>query len=129
MSLYLALKGVHVTCVILSLTGFVVRGAWMMLGSALLDRRWVRVAPHVVDTLLLASAVALALLSHQYPGVHDWLTAKVTGLLVYIILGSIALRRGRSRRIRIGFWVAALATFGYIVAVALTRDPFPLGIH
>ncbi|RCX33093.1 SirB2 family protein [Thioalbus denitrificans] len=129
MSLYLALKGVHVTCVILSLTGFVVRGAWMMRGSALLDRRWVRVAPHVVDTLLLASAVALALLSHQYPGVHDWLTAKVTGLLVYIILGSIALRRGRSRRIRIGFWVAALATFGYIVAVALTRDPFPLGIH
>ncbi len=129
MSLYLALKGVHVTCVILSLTGFVVRGAWMMGGSALLDRRWVRVAPHVVDTLLLASAVALALLSHQYPGVHDWLTAKVIGLLVYIILGSIALRRGRSRRIRIGFWVAALATFGYIVAVALTRDPFPLGIH
>lgn len=129
MNLYLALKGIHVTCVILSLTGFVVRGAWMMRGSALLNRRWVRVAPHVVDTLLLASAIALALLSHQYPGVHDWLTAKVTGLLVYIILGSIALRRGRSRRVRIGFWVAALASFGYIVAVALTRNPFPLGVH
>lgn len=129
MSLYLALKWIHVTCVSLSLTGFVVRGAWMMRGSTLLNRRWVRVAPHVVDTLLLASAIALALLSHQYPGVHGWLTAKVTGLLVYIILGSIALRRGRSRRVRIGFWVAALATFGYIVAVALTRNPFPLGIH
>lgn len=121
---YAVLKQVHVACVALSWAGFFVRGLWMMRASPLLDARWVRVAPHVVDTVLLASAVALAALLHQYPFVHAWLTAKVIGLVLYIALGMVALRRGPTRRARIVAWVAAQLVLGYVVAVALTKNPF-----
>ena len=120
---YVAVKWLHVGCVIVSITGFVARGALMFAGSPLLATRFVRVAPHVVDTLLLASALWLAWMIGQYPFVHGWLTAKVLGLLAYIVLGSIALKRGRTLRLRSAAFVAALATAAYIVSVALTRDP------
>jgi len=95
----------------------------MLRGSPLLQARLVRVLPHVVDTLLLASAVWLAVLLRQYPFVQGWLTAKVLGLIAYIVLGSYALRRGRTPRQRAAAFVAALVTAAYIVAVAVTRDP------
>lgn len=120
---YPILKQIHVTCVVLSGCGFALRGWWMLSGSPLLNRRWVRIAPHTVDSLLLASAVAMAVMSGQYPFVAPWLTAKVLGLLAYIGFGMVALRRGRTRGIRLAAWMAALASFGYIVAVALARDP------
>jgi len=121
----LLLKYVHVSSVLLSIAGFIVRGVWMMQGSPRLNARWVRIVPHVVDTVLLVSAVWLAFAIHQYPFVHGWLTAKVVGLVVYIALGMIALRRGRTRGVRIGAFVAALAVFAYIVAVAVTHNPMP----
>jgi uncharacterized membrane protein SirB2 len=122
---YLALKSVHVSSVAASYVLFFTRGIWMMRVPHLLTRRWVRIVPHVVDTILLASAIALAVTIRQYPFVADWLTAKVIGLVVYIVLGSIALKRGRSKRVRIGAWLAAQAVFAYIVAVALAHDPAP----
>ena len=121
--MYLLIKQLHVACVVLSLTGFVARGALMAAGSALLQSRFVRVAPHVVDTVLLASAIWLAWASHQYPFVHGWLTAKVLGLVAYIGFGTMALRRARTLRARLLFFLLALAAASYIVAVALTRDP------
>lgn len=123
---YLALKHLHLTCVVLSGTGFFLRGLWMLLDSPLLQRRWVRIAPHLIDTLLLGSAVAMAVLSAQYPFVQDWLTAKVLGLLVYILCGAVALRRGRTKRQRAVFYLLALAVFAWIVSVALTRNPLGL---
>ena len=114
----------HVACVALSWAGFFVRGVWMIRESPLLGARWVRVAPHVVDTVLLASAVALAAMLRQYPLAHGWLTAKVVGLVLYIALGMVALRRGPTRRARIAAWVAAQLVLGYVVAVALTKNPF-----
>lgn len=120
---YLLAKTIHVASVILSLGGFAARGALMLAASPLLERRFVRVAPHVVDTVLLASALWLAWIIHQYPFVQGWLTAKVIGLLVYIVLGAIALRRGRTRGVRIAAFVGAAATACYIVSVALTHDP------
>lgn len=120
---YLLLKQIHLTCVTLSGLGFFARGVLMLKASPLLDHPWVRWSPHVVDTLLLASATGLALTLHQYPFVHAWLTAKVTGLLAYIVLGSYALRRARTRALRIACWLAALAVFGYIVSVAHAHDP------
>jgi uncharacterized membrane protein SirB2 len=126
MSLYLFVKYVHVGCVLLSLAGFAARGALMLRGSPLLQARFVRVAPHVVDTLLLASALWLAWMMQQYPFVHGWLTAKVLGLLAYIILGSIALRRGHTGAVRLAALAGALLAAGYVVAVALTKNPLPL---
>ncbi len=123
---YASLKIVHVSCVAASYALFVVRGIWMMRESSHLQHRWVRIVPHLVDTLLLASAVALAVMSHQYPLANGWLTAKVAGLLIYIGLGTVALKRGRTRRVRVTAWFAAQAVLFYIVAVAITRQPLPL---
>ena len=120
------MKYVHVGCVVLSLAGFAARGALMLRGSPLLQARFVRVAPHVVDTLLLASALWLAWMMRQYPFVHGWLTAKVLGLLAYIILGSIALRRGHTLAVRLAALAGALLAAGYVAAVALTKNPLPL---
>jgi uncharacterized membrane protein SirB2 len=120
---YLLLKQVHVACAVLSIVGFALRGALMMRDSVLLQARLTCVAPHVVDTLLLASAVALSWLSGQYPFAQGWLTAKLLALVLYIVLGTIALKRGRTKRARrVAFWLA-LITALYIVSVALTRDP------
>ena len=123
---YLAIKHLHVTCVTLSISLFFLRGVWSMRASPIMQQRWVKIAPHIIDTLLLGSALTLAWLSHQWPFQQTWLTAKVFGLLAYIILGSIALKRGKTRQIRLVAWLMALATVGYIVAVALTRDSSPL---
>jgi uncharacterized membrane protein SirB2 len=122
---YLALKALHVGCVITSYCLFVLRGVWMVRGSALLQRRWVKIVPHVVDTLLLTSAILLALTIRQYPFVSSWLTAKVIGLVLYIALGTIALKRGRTLTIRVSAWIAAQLVFFYIVAVAVTHTPAP----
>jgi len=122
---YLDLKYVHVGAVVASFSLFFLRGLWMLRTPHKLQARWVRVVPHVVDTVLLASAVALAVISGQYPFEQPWLTAKVLGLVAYILLGTVALRRGRTRRQRVVAWLLALAVFGYIVAVARARVPFP----
>jgi len=117
------LKAIHVGSAILSITGFVLRGIWMLQGSPLLKARATRILPHVVDTVLLVSAIALALRSAQYPFVHAWLSAKVLALLAYIVLGSVALKYGKTRRIRTLSFGLALLSFLYIVSVAITRNP------
>lgn len=120
---YLAIKHLHMTCVALSGGGFFLRGVLMLRNSPLLGSRGARVLPHVVDSLLLASALTLAVWSGQYPFVQGWLTAKVLGLLLYIGLGTVALKRGRSPAVRLFAWLAALAVFCYVVSVALTKNP------
>ena len=122
MSLLLWLKLAHVVSVVLSGAGFVARGALMLRGSPLLQARFVRVAPHVVDTVLLASAVWLAWLMRLSP-FDGWISAKVLGLVAYVVLGTVALKRGRTRGVRAAAFAAALATFAYIVTVAITHDP------
>lgn len=122
---YAGLKLTHISCAAISYTLFFVRGIWMLNGSAMLQQAWVRTVPHIVDTALLASAIALAIITRQYPLATPWLTAKVLALLLYIALGMIALKHGKTRGVRITAWIAAQAVFGYIVAVALTRNPIP----
>lgn len=122
---YTTLKTLHVASVMTSYTLFFVRGLWMIAESPRLTARWVRVAPHVVDTVLLASAIAMALMIRQYPFVAGWITAKVLALALYIALGALALKRGKTKALRVGAWIAAQAVFAYIVTVALTKDPLP----
>ncbi len=121
--LYLTLKAVHIGCAILSISGFALRGILMLADSPLLAARFARVAPHVVDTLLLASALWLAALIGQYPFVEGWLTAKVLVLIAYIVLGTVALKRARGKAARAVAFALALCAAAYIVSVALTRDP------
>jgi uncharacterized membrane protein SirB2 len=120
---YAALKMIHVASVVISYLLFSLRGMWMMQGSAALGQRWVKVAPHIVDTVLLTSAVALAVKIEQDPIHHSWLSAKVVGLLIYIALGMVALRFGKTRHARISAWIAAQFVFFYIVLVAATKNP------
>lgn len=119
---YLAVKHLHITCVALSGILFFTRGLWMVSDSALLRQRWVKIAPHAVDTLLLLSALVMVFWSAQYPFVQAWLTAKVIGLVVYIALGMLALRPGRSKSVRIAAFFAALVVFAYIIRVAVTKQ-------
>ena len=121
----LLLKHLHVTCAVLSISGFLVRGAWMIRESPWLQKKWVRVAPHIIDTILLGSAIVLAMQIQQYPLVHNWLTAKVLALIAYIVVGAIGLKYGRTKKIRITAWLGAIAIFLYIVLVAVTRLVLP----
>lgn len=121
---YLILRNLHVGAVVVSFGLFLLRGLWMLAAPHRLRVRWVRIAPHVVDTVLLASAIALAVQTSQYPLARSWLTAKVLGLVVYILLGRIALK-GRTRAQRIQAFLLAIMAFAYIVTVAVTRNPLP----
>lgn len=126
---YALLKAVHVGCAALSLAGFVLRFAWMLVDSPMLRRRATRVLPHGVDTLLLVSAVLLALHWGAQPWRDGWLPAKIIALLAYIGLGIFALRRGKDRRTRLLAGGAAILCFLYIVSVALAKSalgPFAL---
>lgn len=120
---YAAIKMIHVTSVIISYLLFTLRGVWMLQGSAALQQRWVKIVPHVVDTVLLTSAIALVMAIDQDPLTNSWLSAKVIGLLFYIGLGMVALKRGKTRRTKITAWIAAQVVFFYIVLVALTKSP------
>lgn len=123
---YLALRHVHIACAVLTIALFVLRGGLMIAESRWLQTPVLRYLPHVVDTVLLSTALMLLGIVHQYPFVHGWLTVKVVLLVVYIVLGSIAIKRGRTRPVRIAAFVAALATVGFIYTVA--RAHHPLGI-
>ncbi|MGA7949732.1 MAG: SirB2 family protein [Thiobacillaceae bacterium] len=122
---YGLVKLIHVSTVAITLPLFVLRGIWMTADSPRLQARWVKILPHVNDTILLASGIGLAVLLRQYPFVNGWLTAKLLALLAYMVLGTIALKRGKTRPIRITAFLLALAVFAYLVAVALTHQALP----
>jgi uncharacterized membrane protein SirB2 len=122
---YFPLRALHVAAVAVSIGLFVFRAGLRFAGAPLLQSRFLRIAPHVVDSVLLASAVLLTLIVHQYPFVDSWLTAKVFGLVAYVVLGSIAIRNGRTPAIRAAALVASLLVVGYIVGTALHHDADP----
>jgi len=120
---YFTVKLIHQGAVALSLTGFFVRGAASLAGAGWVRHRAAKTLPHVVDTVLLLSALTLAWMLRLTPGNAPWLAAKLLGLVAYVALGVVALRPGRPRWVRLAAWLAALATAAWIVSVALTKDP------
>lgn len=123
---YLGLRHAHIGFAILSVSLFLLRGGLMLVGSPRVHAAWLKYPSYVIDTLLLTAALMLTTVIHQYPFSTGWLSMKVFLLLVYVVLGSVALKRGRTRRIRIAAFVAALLTIGFLVTVA--RAHHPLGI-
>jgi uncharacterized membrane protein SirB2 len=123
---YLPLRHTHIACAILTVTLFVLRGGLMLADSPWQRNVVLRYLPHAVDTVLLTTALMLTSVIRQYPFATGWLTMKVALLVLYIVLGNIALKRGRTRRIRIAAFVAALLTVGFLFTVA--RAHHPLGI-
>jgi uncharacterized membrane protein SirB2 len=122
--MYLFIKQAHIAFAILSISLFVLRAFWSVTESAKLQQQWAKIAPHIIDTLLLGCAVYLMITTGQYPFADHWLTAKFIALLVYIATGTIAIKRGKTAGVRLLFSLLAIATFGYIVAVAVTRTPW-----
>jgi uncharacterized membrane protein SirB2 len=125
---YVWLKYLHVGSVAVSYTLFFLRGIWVLRASAMMQRRWVKIAPHAVDTVLLSSAIALAYLLEASPINAPWLLAKIIALLLYIGLGFVAIKYGKTQRQRLVAWLAAQMVFFYIVAVALTKAVLPWSV-
>jgi uncharacterized membrane protein SirB2 len=119
----LLIKTVHIISVAGIYILFFLRGIWSLNGSSVMSQRWIKIVPHVVDTLLIISAIALAFSIHQYPFVDAWLTAKVIALLLYIVLGFVAFRYGRSKTVRLFAWILAQLVLIYIVLVAFSHNP------
>jgi uncharacterized membrane protein SirB2 len=120
---YATLKLIHESAVAVSFAGFFARGVGMLNDAAWVRHRLARTLPHVVDTVLIVSAIWLAVILRLTPSGAPWLAAKIVGLFVYIGAGLVALRLGRTRTMRAGAWVVAMLTFGWIVSVAITKDP------
>ena len=120
---YLFIKQLHTLSAALTIAGFVIRGTWMMTGSDKLRHPVTRILPHIVDTVFLLSGVAMLVMVSLNPLTQNWLLAKFTGLILYILLGTVAIRRGPTREIRTLAFVAALFTFAYVVGVALSKSP------
>ena len=123
-STYLAIKQLHMGAAAISFGLFFIRGVWMLMDSPRLAHRWVRVVPHINDTVLLGAAIALMVGSDRYPWTTPWLLAKVIALVLYILVGMIALHSGATVRTRATAWIAAQMIFLYIVGVAVTRRAF-----
>ena len=120
---YPQIKLIHVAAVILSGLLFTLRSSAQLLGA-----QWTMAAPlrylsYAIDTTLLTAALMLATILHQYPFVHAWLTVKVLLLVVYVVLGSIALKRGKSRTARLYCFLAALAVYLFIASIARAHSP------
>jgi uncharacterized membrane protein SirB2 len=120
---YFALRTVHIACAMLTITLFTFRGLLMVAGSQLHRNMVLRIVPVAVDTVLLTTALMLTTVVRQYPFSTGWLTMKVLLLVAYVALGSVALRPGRTRRMRIAAFVAALVTVTFLVTVARTHSP------
>ena len=126
---YLQILWTHIGCVIASGSLFFVRGCMMLAGLPTANHIALRRISVVIDSLLLAAAITLTTIIHQYPFVQAWLTVKLALLVVYIVLGVFALRRGRTRAIRATCFAAAMIVFLFIVSVARAHDPLGAFVH
>ena len=120
--MYETLKMIHIGAAILTISGFVLRSYWMFSGSPKLQLKAVRILPHIVDTVFLLSGIALIVTLNLPVLSQNWLLMKFVALVAYIVLGAIALGRGKSMRSRNIAFVLALATFAYIAGVALSKS-------
>lgn len=117
------MKTLHLSFALLTICGFIIRGAWMLRGSSLMQHPLTRIAPHVVDALFLITGIVLVVQMHLAVLQNSWLLAKFGGLIVYIALGAVALRRGQTLRIRRLALVGALLAFAYIAGAAVSKSP------
>ena len=120
---YLTIKILHLIMAALSISGFAVRGYWMMSRSEYLSHRVVKIAPHVIDTVFLLSGIWLAVVLSANTFSQPWLLAKIDGLVADIVLGTIAIKRGPTMKVRIVAFIAALLAFAYIVGPAMMKSP------
>lgn len=123
---YIAIKHIHMLCVVLSLSFFTLRTIWGFTSSPLLSKRWIKISPHIIDTVLLLSAIALALVYTQLSFMPAWISAKIIGLIFYITFGILMFRASKNVAQRMAFFTLASLSFLYILAVAFSKQALPL---
>ena len=123
MSTYQWVLYLHISCAIFSISFFSLRAYWMLSGNALLEHRISRTLPHIIDSILLLAAISLTFFIQQFPVQNDWLSIKVLALLVYIVLGSVAIKRGKTMKQRVIALLFAWLTFAFIASVAYYHHP------
>jgi len=122
---YLLIKYSHISFALISISLFILRSFWSVTNSKYLQQKWVKITPHINDTLLLGCAFYLMTVSGKYPFEQNWLTAKVFALLAYIGMGTVAIKRGRTPQIRLIAAIIAVLTFSYMIAVAISHQTWP----
>jgi len=123
-SFYSEIRHVHIAAVALSGALFLVRAiAGNLFGAAWTMAAPIRYLSYTIDTILLTAALMLMTIVQQFPFVDAWLTVKVVLLVGYIVLGSYALKRGKTRRDRLIYSAAAIGVFSFIIGVARTHNP------
>lgn len=130
MEAYIGIKHLHLLTVAISIVLFILRFFWKWRNSAMMERRWVKITPHVNDTVLFATGIALVFITHFYPFTPQgtWLTEKLVGVIIYVVLGYVALsKRSRSQKVRCFAFVAALACMYLIIKLAMTKMPLLMG--
>ncbi len=121
MEFYPAIKHLHMTLAMISLLGFLLRGFWMIKESPMLQLKPVKILPHIVDTFLLASAIVLVVITGFYPWVAMWVSVKIILLVAYIIIGTIALKRGKTKTIRVIAFIVSILIFLSIYGIAFHK--------
>lgn len=117
---YPLIKHIHMGAVLASGGFFLLRGLWMMQESSLLNSTFARVVPHIIDTVLLLSAITLVVLIGSLPA---WVQVKIVALFVYIFLGMLAFRIAKGYGSKVLSFFLALAVFAFIFSVAVTKNP------
>lgn len=127
MNTYMIAKHLHMTLALISIAFFITRSIWAFMGSGWLQKKWVKISPHIIDTFLLASALFLLfkLQLNPFSEAGAWVAAKIIALIAYIVLGVFTLKKAKNNQMRSIFFALALVCFGYIVAVARMRTPLP----
>jgi len=121
--MYMMAKHLHLTAVGLSILFFIFRFIWSQLDANALSKKWVKILPHIIDTVLLGSAVWLCIILSQYPFVNAWLTFKVIGVILYIVFGLFALKKAKTTLSKWAFFIAAIGVLMATAMVAVTKQP------
>ncbi|RKF22307.1 SirB family protein [Alginatibacterium sediminis] len=122
MSFYLPIKHLHMTLALLSIAGFIFRWALALQGSSWLQKRWIKVLPHIIDSFLLCAAIYLCWVLNQAPFYNHWLSAKLLWLVIYIGFGVFALKRAPTKLGKFICGIAAIASFSQIYKIAITHN-------
>jgi len=117
----LIIKYIHILSALLSISGFVYRGILKLTAPEKLTRKWLKIAPHIIDTVLLTSAIYLVVIAELYPNAFNWVSVKIIALVIYIILGLFTLRFCQTRANIIVSFILAMTVFTYIIFVAKTK--------
>ena len=121
--MYMMAKHLHLTAVALSILFFIFRFIWSQLDASALSKKWVKILPHIIDTVLLASAIWLCVILSQYPFANAWLTFKLVGVVLYIVFGLFALKKAKTTLSKWAFFIAAIAVLMATAMVAVTKQP------